>query len=207
MTRPATAAKRSRRLPLQGGSAARVQRIVDICGVLVDEIGYDRLSTTVIAERARIPVGALYQFFPDKQAVVRALQRHRLRVYAQRLAERFTGDNLAHWLDGASAGIDERIHLHRTLPGFRVLHLSQVASAQVLDGESTGDDAIAAQLTRALIQRFAIADTAHLRSTMGIAVTASNARWSRSPSADSRAATSRCSPELRPWSSITLTAV
>jgi len=62
-----------RRVPVQGRSVARVQRMLDACAELVDEVGYEGLTTTLLAERAEVAIGSVYQFFPDKRAIVQAL--------------------------------------------------------------------------------------------------------------------------------------
>src|SRR4029450_9420731 len=66
-----------RRVPVQGRSVARVQRMLDACAELVDEVGYEGLTTTLLAERAEVAIGSVYQFFPDKRALVHALALRR----------------------------------------------------------------------------------------------------------------------------------
>ena len=51
MATPTTAGP-LRRVPVQGRSVARVARMLDACADLVDEVGYDGLTTTMLAERA-----------------------------------------------------------------------------------------------------------------------------------------------------------
>src|SRR3954468_24548283 len=43
-----------RRVPVQGRSVARVARMLDACAELVDEMGYEALTTTLLAERAGV---------------------------------------------------------------------------------------------------------------------------------------------------------
>lgn len=59
--------------PQQERSKARVQKILHVTGELLRDIGYEALSTKQIAARAGVPVGTVYQFFPNKEAVVQAL--------------------------------------------------------------------------------------------------------------------------------------
>jgi AcrR family transcriptional regulator len=35
--------------------------------------GYSATTTNAIAARAQVPIGSLYQFFPDKAAILKAL--------------------------------------------------------------------------------------------------------------------------------------
>ena len=51
MATPAVTNRPLRRVPVQGRSVARVQRMLDACASLVDEIGYEGLTTTLLAER------------------------------------------------------------------------------------------------------------------------------------------------------------
>ncbi|HEY8481182.1 MAG TPA: TetR family transcriptional regulator, partial [Spirillospora sp.] len=50
-----------RRRPAQRRSAERVQRMLDACAEILDEDGYDGLTTTRIAQRADVAIGSVYQ--------------------------------------------------------------------------------------------------------------------------------------------------
>lgn len=62
-----------RRVPRQRRSQERVARIVQAAGALLEENGYAQLTTNAIASRAGTSIGSLYQFFPNKEAVVAEL--------------------------------------------------------------------------------------------------------------------------------------
>ncbi|MDX2232759.1 MAG: TetR/AcrR family transcriptional regulator [Leptolyngbyaceae cyanobacterium bins.349] len=62
-----------RRQPKQARSQERVQHILDVAEQLFVELGYEQTTTRAIATRANVPVGSLYQFFPDKVALLKAL--------------------------------------------------------------------------------------------------------------------------------------
>ncbi|HEX8865495.1 MAG TPA: TetR/AcrR family transcriptional regulator, partial [Lentzea sp.] len=47
-----------RRQPVQQRSAKRVERMLEACATLIDEVGYDGVTTTLIAERAGVAVGS-----------------------------------------------------------------------------------------------------------------------------------------------------
>lgn len=163
-------AKPLRRVPVQGRSLARVGRMLDACAVLIDEVGYDGLTTTLLAERAGVAIGSVYQFFPDKRAIVQALTLRSLEGYLSRLSDRLARDAFTHWWDAVDAAIDEYIVMHRSVPGFRALHFGDVVDIHLLDEERDNNAVIAANLAALLVQRLDIAGGAQFEFTLGIAV-------------------------------------
>ena len=62
-----------RKLPTQKRSLERYERMLASAAALLEEEGYDNLKTVTIAERAGVPVGSVYQFFPNKYAILTVL--------------------------------------------------------------------------------------------------------------------------------------
>src|SRR5690349_20946987 len=77
-----------RRRPVQERSRQRVERMLDACAEVLDEVGYDALTTREVARRAGVPIGTLYQFFADRQALCRALAERNLDLFVDRLQRR-----------------------------------------------------------------------------------------------------------------------
>jgi AcrR family transcriptional regulator len=66
-----------RKTPLQARSAVTVQAILDAAIQVLLACGKERLTTTLVARRAGVSVGTLYQYFPNKSALLQAaLRRH-----------------------------------------------------------------------------------------------------------------------------------
>src|ERR1700754_3103109 len=104
MTTSAVTTGPLRRVPVQGRSVARVQRMLDACAEIVDEVGYEGLTTTLLAERAEVAIGSVYQFFPDKRAIVQALTLRNMEAYLERLANSWAGGPVsARWGGGGAA--------------------------------------------------------------------------------------------------------
>jgi AcrR family transcriptional regulator len=66
-----------RKSPVQARSTASVEAILEATVQVLVSIGKERLTTTRVAERAGVSVGTLYQYFPNKTALLQAaLRRH-----------------------------------------------------------------------------------------------------------------------------------
>lgn len=76
-----------RRQPRQARSQERVNQILDVAEQLFITEGYNATTTNAIATRAKISIGSLYQFFPDKAAILQALARRYTALLHQRFAE------------------------------------------------------------------------------------------------------------------------
>ncbi|WP_105440177.1 TetR/AcrR family transcriptional regulator [Neorhizobium sp. T25_13] len=61
------------RQPQQKRSRERVERILAAAKELIARGGSDVMKMGELAEKAGVPIGSLYQFFPDKGSVVRTL--------------------------------------------------------------------------------------------------------------------------------------
>ncbi len=62
-----------RKQPRQQRAIDRVEALLDTAAVVFHELGYEKATTNHIAERAGIPVGTLYRWFPDKAALAEGL--------------------------------------------------------------------------------------------------------------------------------------
>lgn len=63
-----------RRAPKQERGERRVTQLLDAAASLLAEVGYDAATMTEIADRANASIGTLYQYFPNKSAIVLALR-------------------------------------------------------------------------------------------------------------------------------------
>jgi AcrR family transcriptional regulator len=74
MTRSTTSTARpSRAAPKQERGVQTRERLLDVAGELLGEVGIERISTNMICARAGLTPPALYRYFKDKYAVLEAL--------------------------------------------------------------------------------------------------------------------------------------
>src|SRR6202051_5359369 len=59
--------------PQQQRSERRLAPFLDAAASLFVEVGYEAATMTAIAERSASSIGALYNYFPDKQAIALTL--------------------------------------------------------------------------------------------------------------------------------------
>jgi AcrR family transcriptional regulator len=131
---------------VQQRSAKRVEQMLEACAALIDELGYDGVTTTLIAERAGVAVGSLYQFFPDKRAVVQALTKRNLDHFTAEIDRRLDWDHLEHWWHGVDTIIDIYVEMYRTIPGFARVRFGDVIDLRFIDDERDNNTVIAEQL-------------------------------------------------------------
>lgn len=111
-----------RRVPVQQRSTERLERILDACAQLLDEAGYERLSTRAVAARAGVPIGSVYRFFADKRAMADALAHRNLDDFLGRTAARLAAPEAGTgWRAAVEILVDEYTAMKRTAPGFALL--------------------------------------------------------------------------------------
>ena len=114
----------------QKRSVLRVEEILHAAGELFAESGYDRVTTNMIAARAAISPGSLYQFFPNKEAIAQAFaaevneQLHRM--YDSLLSSEAMALPLQDFLN---IFIDRIVAFNRDNPGYLALELGSTISA------------------------------------------------------------------------------
>lgn len=121
---------------MQRRSAERLARILDACADLLDEVGYDRLSTRAVALRAGVPIGSVYRFFGNKRAMVDALAERNLERYAERVNRSLAGTERGDWRAVVDTVLDEYLAMKRTAPGFSLVDFgNQIPVGAARDAE------------------------------------------------------------------------
>ena len=113
---------RVRTEPIQQRSADRLNRLLDSAAEIVDEIGFDRLTTAMIAERAGAAIGTVYRYFPDRIAVLVALRERAVQRFRLRSMELMRAAGPTSVWDAVDSGITAFVELYRSEPGFRIMH-------------------------------------------------------------------------------------
>ncbi|MDX3313390.1 TetR family transcriptional regulator [Streptomyces sp. NPDC054884] len=110
-----------RRTPRQARSRARLALMLEAAErILVDE-GVEALTTTRVAAEAKVSVGSLYQYLPDRNAIIDALATGYFARLEGVMDDLVLAAAQERWDDPVGVLIDTYAEVYRTEHGFRAL--------------------------------------------------------------------------------------
>jgi AcrR family transcriptional regulator len=115
----------------QARGQRRIELILDTAAQVFAEVGFEAASTNHIAARAGLPIGSIYQFFPNKDAIAEALAER----FVQHLRETQAvfGPEIEYLpLDELiDHVIDPLVAFHVAHPGFQALFTGSLVSPRL----------------------------------------------------------------------------
>ena len=88
MQKASKRAARPRRKPSQKRSGQTVEFILEATAQILIREGYSKASTNRIAEQAGVSIGSLYQYFPNKKALLETLCERHIQQMIELIAEK-----------------------------------------------------------------------------------------------------------------------
>lgn len=172
--------------PVQARSTARLAALLDAAADAVDEHGYERLTTAMVAERAGASIGTVYRYFPDRIAVLQALGARNLeRVLSQvQLAIRDTQHE--NWFDALTAGFEVLANAFRNEPSFRSLRVGDVLDLKPREFTQTYNSIVSQAMFDAVTERFELSASDEARFAFELSIEVSDALANRAFVFDSR---------------------
>ncbi len=149
--------------PVQARSTARLTALLDAAAAAIDELGYERLTTAMVAERAGASIGTVYRYFPDRIAVLQALAGRNLDRVLGSIERAVNDRRTTGWRDAVIAFFDSYVDAFRSEPGFASLRAGDVLDLRPTTGSSTVNSHVAEVLLRALAERFGVEVTPKTR--------------------------------------------
>lgn len=163
----------ARPAPKQARAQQTRERLLDVAGGLLAEVGLERISTNMIAARAGLSPPALYRYFADKYAVIEALGRRlmaRQNAVLDAWIECHAADGLAAMADRVGDLLAANAAVTRAEPGavwiLRALH----ASPQLVHIRLESHRAVTDRLAAACAPHLAHVDPAILWARLRLAV-------------------------------------
>jgi AcrR family transcriptional regulator len=139
-----------RNAPTQARSRERLQRVLDAADDVLSREGAQAFTTTRVADLADVPIGSIYRFFPDKEAIVEALALRYWSDFEDLVAGIADADESKPLADPAAAVLEVLAAGFRTRPGFLALWYGGLRTQAVRDVTRPTRDAIARSVERIL---------------------------------------------------------
>ena len=98
------------REPKQERSRVRVERMLAAARDLLAERGLEGLTMDGVAQGAGVPIGSLYQFFPDRNALLACLFSQFLQLSDALVEDRFRAVDSAARLEAVAEGLPESLY-------------------------------------------------------------------------------------------------
>lgn len=149
--------------PMQARSAARLTALLDATAAIIDEIGYERLTTAMVAERAGASIGTVYRYFPDRIALLQALGVRNFERVSDRVAHAVADSQHTDWKGALAAGYEVLAGAFLTEPGFRSLRMGDQLDLRPAGQEPRYKTVIADRMLTELLVRFDVEDSEELR--------------------------------------------
>lgn len=146
----------ARRTPVQERAIATVEAIVEAAAQTFERLGYERATTNRVAERAGVSIGSLYQYFPNKDALLVALIEDHLDDAATRLRPVLAGllADPPPVAEGLDRLLDVMVELHAARPALHRVLLDDAPRPPALRDRLVRDErAINAVVARYLATR------------------------------------------------------
>jgi len=150
-----------RKHPTQARAKETVEAIIGAASQILIQHGYEQTTTARIATRAGVSVGSLYQYFPNKEAIVAALiERH-----ADELVSIVRSILRSHAHAGLEAcvraAIDATITAHRLDPRLHKILHEQVPRVGRLETAMRANHELTSEIERFLRQHAEEIDPSH----------------------------------------------
>jgi AcrR family transcriptional regulator len=124
-----TSDQTARRQPRQPRSKQTVNTMLDAVTVVLKRHGPDGVTTNRISEAAGFSIGSLYQYFPDKQAIYRALHDRHVNEVRAAITQALADNTSGSLEDFTRALVEGLVNVHAADP-----QLHQLITALVPEG-------------------------------------------------------------------------
>lgn len=167
------ASGKARRIPRQARARASVAAILEAAAQILERDGHAGFTTNAVALRAGVSIGSLYQYFPDKAAILAALVERAADARLGGLAD--LADSLRHSPPGAMADalVDAAVAGELARPRLaRLLDAEEARLEAERPAGATGLDALIADLLGPALPQLPAAARAELARSLRVGVRA-----------------------------------
>jgi len=147
-----------------------VDALLDAAAAVVDEVGFDRLTTALVAEHAGSSIGTVYRYFPDRIALLQGLRDRAVQRYRIAVVEALRKGQPQKWWQAIELATDAFVQEFRQEPGFRIIRFVDEQRVQGDTSDEYGMGFYAAKLAEILADDYGLPAGEDLNFRMAIAV-------------------------------------
>jgi AcrR family transcriptional regulator len=108
---------------VQARSTARVNALLDAASETIHELGYEQLTTAMVADRAGASIGTVYRYFPDRVAVLQAVAVRNLERVTHAITSALGSLNPSTVGGALDVVVDTLVEVFRNEKGYRSLRV------------------------------------------------------------------------------------
>jgi AcrR family transcriptional regulator len=123
--------------------------LLDAAAAAIDHVGFERLTTAMVAERAGASIGTVYRYFPDRISVLQSVAARAIDRFSDRARTVLARRDLTTWWDAIDALIDEGVDAFAHEPAFAALRFGDVLDLRPREGDRTGSSQVSAVIAAA----------------------------------------------------------
>ncbi|UFS60772.1 TetR family transcriptional regulator [Subtercola endophyticus] len=165
--------------PVQVRSSTRISALVDAAAEVVEEVGVERMTTAMVAERAGASIGTVYRYFPDRIAVLSALSLRSMDRFLRQTRENILREKPETWIDLLMVSFDTGVEMHRTEVGFTSIRLGDLVSYPEVEPSGIRSARIAKAFAAIISEDFGLAETDELTLRIEMSVNMTDALLTR----------------------------
>lgn len=143
-----------RRIPAQARSLEKVSRLLTAADKILSTEGLEALTTSRVALEADVSVGALYQYLPDREAIIEALANRYLRKLESVMDSFVSSTEIKKWKDPVAVLVQEFANLYRENTGLRALWFARDLSETIRENDRKHQRVMADGLSQILAKQF-----------------------------------------------------
>ncbi|KJC63421.1 TetR/AcrR family transcriptional regulator [Agreia bicolorata] len=157
--------------PIQARSSDRIAALLDAAAAVVAEVGIERLTTALVADRAEASIGTVYRYFPDRIAVLTALGTRSVERFLRQFEADIVEKKPESWIDAVVVSIGSSVAMHRGEVGFTSIRLGDLVSSPETDVSRIKTYRIAQNLHDVLIENYGLPQDPAFLTRLEVAVT------------------------------------
>ncbi len=115
-----------RKRPIQERSKQTVAAILQAAAQVLMKNGYDRTTTNLVAEKAGVSIGSLYEYFPNKEALVAAIASAHVEELTERADDALRAADKGVPVSFVTALVRAGLDAHRVNPKLHKVLVEQV---------------------------------------------------------------------------------